>query len=36
MLDLGNRVSIYQPEQPGLKFPEEPAFNSPEEQRLDR
>lgn len=36
MLDLGNRVSIYQPEQPGLKFPEDPAFNSPEEQRLDR
>ena len=36
MLDLGNRTSIYQPEQQGLKFPEEPQFNSPEELRLDR
>ena len=33
---LGNRVSIYQPEQKGLKFPEEPRFNSPEELRLHR
>ena len=33
---LGTRTSIYQPEQPGLKFPEEPAFNSPEELRLYR
>ncbi|MEQ8354100.1 MAG: class II aldolase/adducin family protein [Kiloniellaceae bacterium] len=36
MLDLGNRTSIYQPEQQGLKFPEEPAFNSPDELRLHR
>ena len=36
MPDLGNRASIYQPEQPGLKFPEEPSFNSPEALRLDR
>jgi ribulose-5-phosphate 4-epimerase/fuculose-1-phosphate aldolase len=36
MLDLGNRVSIYQPEQSGLKFPEEPQFNSNEELRLYR
>ena len=36
MVDLGNRVSIYQPDQPGLTFPEEPAFNSHEELRLDR
>lgn len=36
MLDLGNRVSVYQPEQPGLKFPEEPALNSNEELRLYR
>ncbi len=31
-----NRTSIYQPSQPGLKFPEEPKFNSNEELRLDR
>jgi len=36
MIDLGNRVSIYQPDQPGLKFPEEPKFNSNEELRHDR
>ncbi|MDF1736559.1 MAG: class II aldolase/adducin family protein [Minwuia sp.] len=36
MLDLQNRTSIYQPSQPGLKFPEEPKFNSNEELRLDR
>jgi ribulose-5-phosphate 4-epimerase/fuculose-1-phosphate aldolase len=36
MVDLGNRVSIYQPDQPGLKFPEEPSFNSHEATRLDR
>jgi len=36
VLDLGNRTSIYQPEQAGLKFPEEPSFNSPEELRLHR
>lgn len=36
MLDLEDRVSIYQPKQPGLKFPEEPKFNSNEELRLYR
>ena len=36
MADFGNRVSLYQPEQQGLKFPEEPKFNSHEEVRLDR
>ena len=36
MLDLDNRISIYQPDQPGLKFPEEPKFNSNEELRLYR
>ncbi|WP_416898439.1 MAG: class II aldolase/adducin family protein [Minwuia sp.] len=36
MIDLGNRVSIYQPDQDGLIFPEEPSFNSPEALRLDR
>lgn len=36
MLDLGNRVSVYQPQQQGLKFPEEFTANSPEEIRLHR
>lgn len=36
MIDLGNRVSIYQPEQRGLKFPEEPKINAPDELRLYR
>lgn len=36
MVDLGNRTSIYQPEQKGLKFPTEPSFNSDEELRLHR
>ena len=36
MLDLRNRMSIYQPDQPGLKFPEEPRLNSDEELRLYR
>ena len=36
MIDLKNRVSIYQPEQEGLTFPEEPKFNSNEELRLYR
>lgn len=36
MPDLGNRTSIYQPEQEGLIFPEEAKFNSPEELRLYR
>ncbi|MEM7222282.1 MAG: class II aldolase/adducin family protein [Pseudomonadota bacterium] len=33
---LGDRVSIYQPEQPGLKFPEEIKTNSHEELRRHR
>lgn len=36
MLDLGQRTSIYQPEQQGLIFPEEPAFATPAEEREDR
>ena len=36
MPDLGNRESIYQPEQPGRIFPEVPSFNSHEAARLDR
>jgi len=36
MLDLGNRISIYQPEQEGLIFPELPEFDTAEEERLDR
>jgi ribulose-5-phosphate 4-epimerase/fuculose-1-phosphate aldolase len=31
--DLGDRESIYQPEQAGLIFPQSPRFNSPDEQR---
>ena len=34
MLDTLKRESIYQPEQPGLKFPETPQFASPAEERL--
>ena len=30
---LGERVSIYQPEQPGLVFPEIPTFDSPAHER---
>ena len=36
MLDLGQRHSIYQPEQPGLEFPWEPEFDTPAEERLYR
>ena len=28
MLDLGERISIYQPEQDGLIFPELPVFKT--------
>jgi hypothetical protein len=35
-MDLGNRVSIYQPEQEGLIFPELPKFNSVEAERQHR
>jgi ribulose-5-phosphate 4-epimerase/fuculose-1-phosphate aldolase len=33
MLDLGNRHSIYQPEQAGLEFPWEPEFETAAEER---
>ncbi|UWQ21535.1 class II aldolase/adducin family protein [Jannaschia sp. W003] len=33
MLDLGNRQSIYQPEQEGLIFPDVPEFDTVEEER---
>lgn len=33
---LGERESIYQPEQPDLKFPEQPQFNSHEASRVYR
>ena len=36
MLDLGNRVSVYQPEQDGLIFPEIPVFTSVEAERRHR
>ncbi|MDY8108715.1 class II aldolase/adducin family protein [Fulvimarina sp. 2208YS6-2-32] len=36
MLDLGNRKSIYQPEQQGLKFPDLPEFDTPAEERKHR
>jgi ribulose-5-phosphate 4-epimerase/fuculose-1-phosphate aldolase len=36
MLDIGERKSIYQPEQKGLIFPEEPAFATAAEEREDR
>ncbi|SMF35936.1 Ribulose-5-phosphate 4-epimerase/Fuculose-1-phosphate aldolase [Tistlia consotensis] len=36
MLDLGNRQSIYQPEQPDLKFPSIPEFETAAEERLYR
>ncbi len=35
-MDLGNRISIYQPEQEGLIFPELPKFNSVEAERQHR
>lgn len=36
MLDIGQRKSIYQPEQQGLIFPEEPNYATPTEEREDR
>ncbi|TFL20190.1 class II aldolase/adducin family protein [Jannaschia formosa] len=33
MLDLGNRESIYQPKQEGLKFPSMPSFDNVEAER---
>lgn len=36
MLDLGNRISIYQPEQQGLIFPEIPEFENMEDERRHR
>ena len=36
ILDLGNRISIYQPDQAGLEFPKEPQFSSNEDLRLYR
>ncbi len=36
MLELGERESIYQPEQKGLRFPEVPLFASHEEERQHR
>ena len=36
MLDLKNRISVYQPEQPGLTFPELPDFKSTGEEREHR
>ena len=36
MLDLGNRVSIYQPEQEGLIFPDIPEFDNVEDERRHR
>jgi ribulose-5-phosphate 4-epimerase/fuculose-1-phosphate aldolase len=35
-VELGTRESIYQPEQPGLRFPTIPKFGSVEEERLYR
>lgn len=35
-VELGDRVSVYQPEQKGLIFPEIPSFASVEEERLYR
>ncbi len=36
MLDLGDRTSIYQPQQEALKFPQELQTNDPEELRYHR
>ena len=36
MLDLGDRISVYQPQQAGLKFPRELNTNDPEELRQHR
>lgn len=35
-VELGDRRSVYQPEQKGLKFPESPTFASVVEERLHR
>ena len=36
MLDIGDRISIYQPEQDGLIFPELPVFETLEQERQHR
>jgi len=36
MLDLKNRISIYQPEQGGLTFPDIPEFTNVEDERRYR
>ena len=36
MLDLGDRISVYQPEQAGLIFPALPRFETAAEERQDR
>ncbi|MDH3715230.1 MAG: class II aldolase/adducin family protein, partial [Gammaproteobacteria bacterium] len=36
MIELGERVSVYQPEQRGLEFPREPVFDNPADERLHR
>ena len=36
MLDKTQRISIYQPEQPGLKFPELPQSKTHAEERQHR
>jgi len=36
MLDLKNRISIYQPEQDGLIFPDIPEFTNVEDERRYR
>ena len=36
MLDVGDRISIYQPEQDGLIFPKLPVFETLEQERQHR
>ena len=36
MLDKTKRISLYQPEQPGLSFPEIPEFKTVAEERQHR
>ncbi|MDH3452272.1 MAG: class II aldolase/adducin family protein [Gammaproteobacteria bacterium] len=36
MIELGERVSVYQPEQQGLEFPREPVFDDPADERQHR
>lgn len=36
MLDRTKRISVYQPTQPGLKFPELPQFETPAQERQHR